>query len=156
MENNYTSEFTELDAFINSPEGQVFIIYYNKNRDFNKEISSIEDLVYNLYSSSGDREETSDYNYIYHTYQSQINGYLFEVYGSQYRKDQCICEEEFEDRVIVINIELERESKEHKTHIKKEIYALKWKELFKNKTKQEIYEIIKYTKFPKIDNDGKI
>ena len=76
----------------------------NTSNRVDRDMEDIQDLV-GFIQEAGSSEERVTYDYIYNDYSFDTHDgkFTFEVYGSSYRKDQCICDEEVDDLVVVID-----------------------------------------------------
>ena len=95
----------------------------------------IDDLV-QIVSDCGDHEDEKDSCDILHTYTLEINGWRFIASGSQYIKDQGICDEQMDDTVAVEIINTKKTEDEKQ-----------WEKFFSGKTKKELFDKLKTTKF---------
>jgi hypothetical protein len=113
-------------------------------------MEDIDDLIEYI-RESGSSEESVDYDYIHNTYTSSTGDdkFTFEVHGSSYRKDQCICDEEIDGEVTVIDSEMLKLEKKAKKAGDATRNTGLWNTLFMEKDLEELKaELLKY-KFPK-------
>lgn len=139
-----------------SPELRKELIEYFHEYDstvdeevFNSLIPTFDDFIDLIFESSDHVDEKIDYDYIYHTYQLETETYILTLYGDQYLKDQCICDLDLDRSVInVINKDEARLEEEKKKQIETDANRKKWEDLFKDMTKEELFDILKDSKFP--------
>jgi hypothetical protein len=106
-------------------------------------------------------EEKIDSCYIYNNYPMEIEGYLFECVGSQYIKDQCICDEQMEEGIYITDLkakaEADKKAKEEKANKAKTEAFKKWDSFFEeinselgldNETTEKLKGIMSQYKFP--------
>ena len=82
----------------------------------------------------GDYNEEMDSDYVNNSYFMEVNGFSFECYGSQYIKDQLICDEQMDGSVYVTNvkekIEADKKVKSEKANKAKTEAFKKWDNFF--------------------------
>ena len=97
---------------------------------------SFEDIgeIQEYIEECGDHDENIDSDYVNHDYSMVVGNYLFECYGSQYIKDQCICDEEMGENIYISNVkekkESEKKEKEAKQNKAKVESSKKWDTFF--------------------------
>lgn len=116
-----------------------------EEKEFLNDISHLVDTIREGYLDS---KETTDSCYIYETYiTDERSGFKFEVYGSSYRKDQCICDQEMSDEITVIDVEAEKKAKIKEKNNKEEKNYIDWKGFIDNATPDQLLEKLKTVKF---------
>jgi hypothetical protein len=84
----------------------------------------------------GDYNEEMGSSYVENSYFMEVNGFLFECYGSQYIKDQSICDEQMDSSVYVTNVnekkEADKKAKSEKANKAKTEAFNKWNDFFDN------------------------
>jgi hypothetical protein len=109
----------------------------------------------------GDYNEEMGSSYVENTYFMEVNGFLFECYGSQYIKDQLICDEQMDSSVYITNVnekkEVEQKEKADKANKAKSESFKKWDDFFDGinadlgldtETTVKLKEIMSGYKFP--------
>ena len=126
------------------------LIKWNQEYEPEKtEFETIDDII-EIIKEAGNHEDEKDYCYINNTYSLVIQNWRFECYSQNYLKDHCICDEEMLDEITLFDLEAEKEIKAIDKENKKIQNISSWTELFKDKTKEELFNILKNSKFPKL------
>ena len=105
-DNDNENEVTELSS-------------YNWRSEKREPMTDISDII-ELIQNWGDYDKEIDSCYITKTYQLYTGKFTLEVIGSSYLKDQCICDEEMEDEITVIDNEILKAQAEIEKAAKKE------------------------------------
>jgi hypothetical protein len=136
------SLFTHINDWNNEPFDQ------QECDDFFKEEAHDMETLIAYIKDSGYSEETTDSNYIYNEYIITTPEFKFAVTGSSYRKDQSVCDEEMDGKVYITDLVAQKAAKAEEKAKKAVLDELKWKELFDAHTKEELFDLLKASKFP--------
>ena len=78
-------------------------------------ISDIQEYI----QECGDYKKEIDSDYVSHSYFHQVGDFLLECYGSQYIKDQSLCDEQMGDEIYISNLKEKKEAEKKEKDIKK-------------------------------------
>jgi hypothetical protein len=105
-------------------------------KDAEKYECTFEDIddLQEYIKEGGDYNEEIDSSHVNNNYFMEVNGFLFECYGSQYRKDQLICDEDMDGSVYITDVvkqkEAEKKAKADKANKAKTEAFKKWDNFF--------------------------
>lgn len=114
-----------------------------------KDIDDFELMTGEIIRECSSYEKDIDSCNINWTYTWKI-GTQFEIVfeGSQYLKDQCICDEEYEDGFTIIDVEKEIENAKRIREMSANVMMKKWDTWFEGKTLDEVKSALRTTSFP--------
>jgi hypothetical protein len=136
-------EITTLDQL---PEDLLILL----KKDFDDDelsLQSIDDVIEYI-RDYGDSRESVDYSYINYEYSRDIGKWRLYAYGSCYRKDQSICDEEMSETIEIEDLELTKIEKAQKKQQKLNDHQERWEALFNHHTPTEVLQFIKDQKIP--------
>jgi len=126
---------------------KLLVADYIKNVEEKHE--DFSDLVDYIRESYLDSKETVDSDYITEVYKFNLEGFKFEVVGTQYRKDQSICDEEMIQEITITDIAKDKEEKKTKKESKADANELLWHNFIIESSTEQVFQMIKHFDFPK-------
>jgi len=134
----------------NRPEVWKILMEYlyastDEEEEYLDEITSLVEVIREAHVNS---KETVDSCYITETYiTEEIDGFVFEVVGSSYRKDQSVCDEELEESFTVIDVKAEKKAKKEKKANQEIENISNWKKFIEDSSIEELLQKLKKVKF---------
>ena len=111
-------------------------------------VAEIADII----QEAGEHKEKMDTWDLIHEWTLDIGDWKFITTGSQYIKDQCICDMKYDEQIEIIDVLAEKEAKKlakaKKLEQKIADSAKKWETFFEGKTKEEIINNLMKCEFP--------
>lgn len=125
----------------------------NENLDFEFEeenLKNIEYLVDLICEVSIDCKESIDsYNVINEYYTEEIDGFVFSVTGSSYRKDRSVCDEIMDLFIYVKDINLEKIKKEEKKSMQIAKNISDWTKFINESSTEQLLDKLQNVKLKK-------
>jgi len=144
---DFVKKIDSIDQFPPECLAECLPDFLKKSRSKDNELE-LDDLI-EVIVCYGDREESIESLYVNFTYSYTTKNWLFQAFGSQYRKGDLLCDEENENYITVTDIAAKNKYNEERHDKKKEARIRQWGDLFSRHTKEELLVVLSQIDFPK-------
>lgn len=123
-----------------------------KEWEMNEDFEDFDELLEGIREGYEDYEESADSCYITKTYYLTVGDWKFEIEGSSYRKDQCICDEQLDDGFTLTSLKKLKEENKSKNKSERAKSDKQWRNLLSKfpgtMEPEDAFNLLREYKFP--------